>query len=74
MDYICLFTIFVRPALESVAGLETLSMDLVGIERTWELLSKPQGWILCLGYLPVHYTYVISRARLAGESTESYWG
>jgi len=72
--YICVFVMVVGPALESVTGLETLSMDAIrGVERTWNLLSNPQGWFLCLGYIPVHYTYLFVRARLAGESVDSYW-
>ncbi|WP_042663624.1 hypothetical protein [Haloferax sp. ATB1] len=72
--YICVFVIVVGPALDSITGLETLSMDATrGVERTWDLVSKPQGWILCLGYVPVHFAYLFVRARLAGESVDSYW-
>jgi len=72
--YIFVFVMMVGPALESVTGLETLSTDATrGVARTWELVSKPQGWFLCLGYVPVHYTYLFVRARLAGKSVESYW-
>jgi hypothetical protein len=72
--YMCVFVLVVGPALESVTGLETLSMETTrGAERTWDLVSKPQGWFLCLGYIPVHYTYLFVRARLAGESVDSYW-
>lgn len=71
--YMCVFVLFVGPALESVTGLETLSMEATRGERTWDLVSKPQGWFLCLGYVPVHYTYLFVRARLAGEPVDSYW-
>ena len=72
--YICIFVMIVGPALESFTGLETLSTDATGgFERTWNLVSNPQGWFLCLGYVPVHYTYLFVRARLAGESINSYW-
>ena len=72
--YICVFVMIVGPALESATGLEPLSTDATrGVERTWELVSNPQGWLLCLGYVPVHYTYLFVRARLAGESVDTYW-
>ncbi|KOX94036.1 hypothetical protein [Haloarcula rubripromontorii] len=72
--YMCMFLMVIGPALESVTGLQALSVDGVrGIERTWELVSNPQGWVLCLGYVPVHYTYLFVRARLAGESIAAYW-
>ncbi|WP_080507158.1 MULTISPECIES: hypothetical protein [Halorubrum] len=73
--YMCVFAMVIGPALESLTGLETLSMETTrGVERMWDLVSKPQGWVLCLGYVPVHFTYLIVRARLAGESVDSYWG
>ena len=72
--YISVFVVVVGPVLESAIGLETLSTDTTrGVERTWDLVSKPQGWLLCLGYVPVHFTYLFVRARLAGESVDSYW-
>lgn len=71
--YLCVFVYIVGPALESVTGLETLSKGSRGVERTWNLVSNPQGWLFCLGYVPVHFTYLFVRARLAGESVDSYW-
>ena len=71
--YLCVFVWIVGPTLESVTGLETLSTEGRGVERTWNLVSNPQGWLLCLGYVPVHFTYLFVRARLAGESVDSYW-
>jgi hypothetical protein len=71
--YLCVFVWIVGPALESVTGLETLSTEARGVERTWNLVSNPQGWLLCLGYVPVHFTYLFVRARLGGESVDSYW-
>ncbi|MDS0294919.1 hypothetical protein [Halogeometricum luteum] len=72
--YMCVFVLVVGPDLESVTGLETLSMETTrGAERTWDLVSEPQGWFLCLGYILVHYTYLFARARLAGEPVDSYW-
>ncbi|SNZ04218.1 hypothetical protein SAMN06269185_0488 [Natronoarchaeum philippinense] len=72
--YVSVFVVVVGPALESITGLETLSTETTrGVARTWELVSKPQGWFLCLGYVPVHYTYLFVRARLAGKSVDSYW-
>ena len=72
--YLCVFVVIVGPALESVTGLDTLSTEATrGVERMWELVSSPQGWFLCLGYVPVHFTYLFVRARLAGESVDSYW-
>ena len=72
--YLCVFVLVVGPALESATGLETLSPEATrGVERTWELVSNPQGWLLCLGYVPVHFTFLFVRARLAGESVDSYW-
>ena len=72
--YLSVFVVLIGPAIESATGLETLSADATrGVDRTWELVSKPQGWLLCLGYVPVHYTYLFVRARLAGESIDSYW-
>jgi hypothetical protein len=72
--YMCVFVMGIGPALESLTGLDTLSMETTrGVERTWDLVSNPQGWVLCLGYVPVHYTYLFVRARLAGESVDSYW-
>ena len=72
--YICVFVTVVGPALESLTGLETLSLEATrGIERTWDVVSNPQGWLLCLGYVPVHFSYLFVRARLAGESVASFW-
>ncbi|AUG48997.1 hypothetical protein BVU17_15490 [Haloarcula taiwanensis] len=72
--YMYIFVMVIGPALESVTGLQALSADGVrGIERTWALVSNPQGWLLCLGYVPVHYTYLFVRARLAGEPIDVYW-
>ena len=72
--YISVFVVVIGPVLESATGLETLSTDAArGLDRTWELVSEPQGWLLCLGYVPVHYAYLFVRARLAGESVDSYW-
>ncbi|RDZ44945.1 hypothetical protein C5B91_08630 [Haloferax sp. Atlit-10N] len=72
--YLCVFVMVVGPAIESILGFETLSMDATsGVERTWDLVSKPQGWVLCLGYVPVHFAYLFIRARLAGESVDTYW-
>jgi len=73
--YFLVFLVVVGPAVESVTGFETLSGEgLPGsFERNWELVSKPQGWLLCLGYVPTHFTYLFVRARLAGESVDDYW-
>ncbi|TKX75862.1 hypothetical protein EXE46_01830 [Halorubrum sp. GN11_10-6_MGM] len=72
--YISVFVAVVGPTLESLTGLETLSVETTrGVERTWDLVSNPQGWLLCLGYVPVHFAYLFVRARLAGESVDSYW-
>jgi hypothetical protein len=73
--YFVMFFTVIGPAVESVTGFEMVSAEgrLGSIERNWELVSKPQGWLLCLGYLPTHFAYLFVRARLAGESTESYW-
>jgi hypothetical protein len=68
------FTV-VGPAVESVTGFGMLSARVrpCSLERNWELVSKPQGWLLCLGYVPTHFTYLFVRARLAGESVDDYW-
>jgi hypothetical protein len=73
--YVVVFFTVVGPAVESVMGFEMLSAKgrPGSIERNWELVSKPQGWLLCLGYVPIHFTYLFVRARLTGEPTESYW-
>lgn len=73
--YFLVFFTVVGPAVESITGFEMVfATGLPGsIERNWELVSKPQGWLLCLGYIPVHFTYLFVRARIAGESVESYW-
>jgi len=62
------------PAIESVTGFETLSATgTYGVGRLWELVSKPQGWIFCFGFVLTYFTYMLLRARLAGESVEVYW-
>jgi hypothetical protein len=73
--YLLAFAFVIGPAIESVTGLETLSAPGYpgSFERTWELVSKPQGWLLCLGYVLTHFTYLSIRARLAGESVDDYW-
>lgn len=63
------------PAIESVTGLEALSATgspYSGV-RLWSLVSKPQGWIFCSGFVLTYFTYLFLRARLAGESIETYW-
>ena len=73
--YFLVFLVVVGPAVESVTGFESLSYTEAtgGAERAWELVSKPQGWLLCLGYVPTHFAYLFVRARLAGESADDYW-
>ena len=73
--YFLVFFTVVGPAVESVTGFEMVSATgrPGSLERNWELVSAPQGWLLCLGYVPVHFTYMFARARLAGEPAESYW-
>jgi len=63
------------PAIESVTGFETLSSrgSPYSGGRLWELVSKPQGWIFCFGFVLTYFTYLFLRARLAGESVEAYW-
>jgi hypothetical protein len=73
--YLLVFFTVVGPAVESVTGFEMLSArgQPGSFERNWGLVSKPQGWLLCLGYVPTHFTYLFVRARLAGESVDDYW-
>jgi len=63
------------PAIESVTGFETLSSrgSPYSGGRLWELVSKPQGWIFCFGFVLTYFIYLFLRARLAGESVEDYW-
>ena len=71
--FVAFFTV-IGPAIESVTGFETLwPAGSFGAERLWQLVSSPQGWVLCLGYVPVQFGYLIVRARLAGESVDAYW-
>lgn len=73
--YLLVFFTVIGPAVESITGFEMLSAPgrPGSLERNWELVSKPQGWLLCLGYVPTHFTYLFVRARLAGESVDDYW-
>lgn len=71
--YITVYVFAVGPAVESATGLDALSTAPAGLGRAWELISNPQGWILCVGYLPVHYAYLFVRARLAGQSVDAFW-
>ena len=63
------------PAIESISGFETLSATGSPYSggRLWELVSKPQGWIFCFGFVLTYFIYLFLRARLAGESVEDYW-
>jgi len=74
VGYFLAFFIIIGPTIESVTGFETLwPAAPFGVERLWQLVSNPQGWLLALGYVPVHFGYLLLRARLAGESVDAYW-
>ncbi|ELZ57428.1 hypothetical protein [Halorubrum hochsteinianum] len=71
--YISVYVFAIGPAVDSATGLDTLSIAPGGLGRAWALIPNPQGWPLCVGYLPVHYAYLFVRARLAGRSIDAYW-
>ena len=72
--YFFAFVTVIGPAIEAVTGFETLWPAAPrGVDRLWQLVSNPQGWLLALGYVPVQFGYLFFRARLAGESVDAYW-
>lgn len=50
--YISVYVSAIGPAVESATGLDTLSTAPGGLGRAWALIPNPQGWPLCVGYLP----------------------
>ena len=74
--YFAIYTAVVGPAIGALTGFEKSALVLSG-ERGATLLralTSVRGWILILGFGPVVFGYMVTRARLAGITPREMWG
>lgn len=73
--YSVLYMFVVDPIVGSFTGLEatppcrehTTGADL------WRILSTFRGWLFILSFFPAIGSYLVLRARLAGEPVAAFW-
>jgi len=63
--YLLASAFVIGPATGSITGFEALSASghPGSFERNWKLVSTPQGWLLCLGYVLTHFTRLCGYIR-----------
>ncbi|MFC4451612.1 hypothetical protein [Halorussus aquaticus] len=74
--YFAIYTAVLGPAIGGATGFEKSALDLSG-DRGAALLrmfTSVRGWILVLGFGPVVYGYMLTRARIAGVGPREMWG